>query len=78
NDQTLQNAPATIRNHLTAAKNVMDKANAFTDFLMHPGIDFSGMKGLPEFPARPDLSKLNDEGYKNIARNINQTVNNVL
>lgn len=45
---------------------------------MHPGIDFSGMKGLPEFPARPDLSKLNDEGYKNIARNINQTVNNVL
>lgn len=78
NDQTLQNAPGTIRNHLTAAKNVMDKANAFTDFLMHPGIDFSGMKGLPEFPARPDLSKLNDEGYKNIARNINQTVNNVL
>ncbi len=36
------------------------------------------MKGLPEFPARPDLSKMNDEGYKNIARNINQTVNNVL
>ncbi|KOS30700.1 phage infection protein [Bacillus anthracis] len=78
NDQTLQNAPGTIRNHLTAVQNVMDKANAFTDFLMHPGIDFSGMKGLPEFPARPDLSKLNDEGYKNIARNINQTVNNVL
>ena len=24
----------------------------------------SGMKGLPEFPARPDLSKMNDEGYK--------------
>ncbi|MED3084732.1 YhgE/Pip domain-containing protein [Bacillus toyonensis] len=78
NDQTLQNAPGTIRNHLTTAKDVMDKANTFTNFLMNPGIDLSGMKGLPEFPARPDLSKLNDEGYKNIARNINQTVNNVL
>ena len=31
---------------------------------MNPGIDLSGMKGLPEFPARPDLSKMNDEGYK--------------
>ncbi|EOO12249.1 YhgE/Pip domain-containing protein [Bacillus cereus] len=78
NDQTLQNAPGTIRNHLTTAKDVMGKANTFTNFLMNPGIDLSGMKGLPEFPARPDLSKLNDEGYKNIARNINQTVNNVL
>ncbi|MFK4426547.1 MULTISPECIES: YhgE/Pip domain-containing protein [Bacillus] len=78
NDQTLQNAPGTIRNHLTTAKDVMDKANAVTNFLMNPGVDLSGMKGLPEFPARPDLSKLNDEGYKNIARNLNQTVNNVL
>ncbi|WP_242236000.1 YhgE/Pip domain-containing protein [Bacillus cereus group sp. BfR-BA-01316] len=78
NDETLQNAPGTIRNHLTTAKDVMDKANTFTNFLMNPGIDLSGMKGLPEFPARPDLSKLNDEGYKNIARNINQTANNVL
>ncbi|TXR98215.1 phage infection protein [Bacillus sp. SH7-1] len=78
NDHTLQNAPGTMRNNLTVAKDVMDKANAFTNFLMNPGIDLSGMKGLPEFPARPDLSKMNDEGYKNIARNINQTVNNVL
>ncbi|MGH1286686.1 YhgE/Pip family protein [Bacillus toyonensis] len=78
NDQTLQNAPGTMRNNLTVAKDVMDKANAVTNFLMNPGIDLSGMKGLPEFPARPDLSKLNDEGYKNIARNLNQTVNNVL
>ena len=29
-------------------------------------------------PARPDLSKLNNDGYKSIAQNINQTVNNVL
>ncbi|PEQ91181.1 YhgE/Pip domain-containing protein [Bacillus cereus] len=78
NDETLKNAPGTMRNNLTVAKDVMDKANAFTNFLMNPGIDLSGMKGLPEFPARPDLSKMNDEGYKNIARNINQTVNNVL
>ncbi|MCC0760784.1 YhgE/Pip domain-containing protein [Bacillus sp. BRTN] len=78
NDETLKNAPGSMRNNLTVAKDVMDKANAFTNFLMNPGIDLSGMKGLPEFPARPDLSKMNDEGYKNIARNINQTVNNVL
>ncbi|WP_242253258.1 YhgE/Pip domain-containing protein [Bacillus cereus group sp. BfR-BA-01379] len=78
NDETLKNAPGTMRNNLTVAKDVMDKANTFTNFLMNPGIDLSGMKGLPEFPARPDLSKMNDEGYKNIARNINQTVNNVL
>ncbi|WP_242292677.1 YhgE/Pip domain-containing protein [Bacillus cereus group sp. BfR-BA-01441] len=78
NDEALKNAPGTMRNNLTVAKDVMDKANAFTNFLMNPGIDLSGMKGLPEFPARPDLSKMNDEGYKNIARNINQTVNNVL
>ncbi|MBU4641310.1 phage infection protein [Bacillus toyonensis] len=83
NDQTLQNAPGTMRNNLTVAKDVMDKSNAFTNFLLNPGVDlnipdFSGVKELPEFPARPDLSKLNDEGYKNIARNINQTVNNVL
>lgn len=78
NDETLKNAPGTMRNNLTVAKDVMDKVNAFTNFLMNPGIDLSGMKGLPEFPARPDLSKMNDEGYKNIARNINQTVNNVL
>ncbi len=50
---------------------------------MNPGVelnipDLSGMNGLPEFPARPDLSKLNSDGYKSIAQNINQTVNNVL
>ncbi|GAB6436590.1 YhgE/Pip domain-containing protein [Bacillus luti] len=82
-DQTLKNAPGTIRNDLVAAKGVMDSAAAFTDFLMNPGVDlnipdFSGMNGLPEFPARPDLSKLNSDGYKSIAQNINQTVNNVL
>ncbi|PGU09539.1 phage infection protein [Bacillus cereus] len=82
-DQTLKNAPGTIRNDLVAAKGVMDSAAVFTNFLMNPGVDlnipdFSGMNGLPEFPARPDLSKLNNDGYKSIAQNINQTVNNVL
>ncbi|MEH7279580.1 YhgE/Pip domain-containing protein [Bacillus toyonensis] len=82
-DQTLKNAPGTIRNDLVAAKGVMDSAAAFTDFLMNPGVDLnipdlSGMNGLPEFPAKPDLSKLNSDGYKNIAQSINQTVNNVL
>ncbi|MBE7120258.1 YhgE/Pip domain-containing protein [Bacillus cereus] len=82
-DQTLKNAPGTIRNDLVVAQGVMDSAAAFTDFLMNPGVDLaipdlSGMNGLPEFPARPDLSKLNSDGYKNIAQNINQTVNNVL
>ncbi|MGN4426740.1 YhgE/Pip family protein [Bacillus cereus group sp. MYBK30-1] len=81
-DQTLKNAPGTIRNDLVAAKGVMDSAAAFTDFLMNPGVDLnipdlSGMNGLPEFPARPDLPKLNDQGYRNIAQNINKTVNNV-
>ncbi len=79
-DQTLKNAPGTIRNDLVAAKGVMDSAAAFTDFLMNPGVDLNipELNGLPEFPARPDLSKLNSDGYKSIAQNINQTVNNVL
>ncbi|MDF9448875.1 phage infection protein [Bacillus toyonensis] len=82
-DQTLKNAPGKIRNDLVVAQGVMDSAAAFTDFLMNPGVDLnipdlSGMNGLPEFPAKPDLSKLNSDGYKNIAQSINQTVNNVL
>ncbi|OHX33655.1 phage infection protein [Bacillus mycoides] len=76
----MKNAPGTIRNDLVAAKGVMDSAAAFTDFLMNPGVDLNipDLNGLPEFPARPDLSKLNSDGYKSIAQNINQTVNNVL
>ena len=49
---------------------------------MNPGVDlnipdFSGMNGLPEF-LQDRISKLNNDGYKSIAQNINQTVNNVL
>ncbi|PGY05699.1 phage infection protein [Bacillus cereus] len=86
NDQRLKDAPGAIRRDLTVVKDGMDKATAFTNFLMNPGVDlnlpdFSQLPKLPEFPAMPqlpDLPKLNTEGYKNIARNINQTVNNVL
>lgn len=86
NDQRLKDAPGAIRNDLTVVKDGMDKATAFTNFLMNPGVDLnlpdlSQLPKLPEFPAMPqlpDLPKLNTEGYKNIARNINQTVNNVL
>ncbi|EEM07195.1 YhgE/Pip domain-containing protein [Bacillus pseudomycoides] len=86
NDQRLKDAPGAIRNDLTVVKDGMDKATAFTNFLMNPGVDLnlpdlSQLPKLPEFPAMPqlpDLPKLNTDGYKNIARNINQTVNNVL
>ncbi|PDZ13728.1 phage infection protein [Bacillus pseudomycoides] len=74
NDQTLKDAPGVIRNDLTVVKDAMDKANAFTNFLMHPGVDLN----LPEFPSLSQIPQLNDEGYKNIAKNINQTVNNAL
>ncbi|PEK39823.1 phage infection protein [Bacillus pseudomycoides] len=83
NDETLKNAPGTIKRDLTVMKTGMDGAVKITDLLMNPGVnlnvpDFSQMPKLPEFPAMPQLPELNTEGYKNIARNINQTVNNVL
>ncbi|MBY0599991.1 YhgE/Pip domain-containing protein [Bacillus bingmayongensis] len=89
NDETLKNAPGTIKRDLTVMKKGMDSAATITDFLMGPGVnlnvpDFSQLPTLPEFPAMPqlpqlpELPKLNTEGYKDIARNINQTVNNVL
>ncbi|WP_144569337.1 YhgE/Pip domain-containing protein [Bacillus pseudomycoides] len=74
NDQTLKDAPGVMRNNLTVLKDGMDKTTAFTDFLMHPGVDLN----LPEFPSLSGLPQFNDEGYKNIAKSINQTVNNVL
>ncbi|PFA17463.1 phage infection protein [Bacillus cereus] len=85
NDQRLKDAPGAIRRDLTVAQNAMDKATAFTDFLMNPGVtlDIPEIKKLPDFPALPqitvpDIPKLNTDGYKNIASTINQTVNNVL
>ncbi|MBC6972622.1 YhgE/Pip domain-containing protein [Bacillus sp. Xin] len=83
NDETLKNAPGTIKRDLTVMKKGMDGAAAITDFLMGPGVnlqvpDFSKVPTLPEFPSLSNLPQLNDEGYRNIAQNINQTVNNVL
>ncbi|KEK24377.1 YhgE/Pip domain-containing protein [Bacillus gaemokensis] len=88
NDETLNNAPGTIKRDLTVLKKGMDGAATITDFLMGPGVDLnlpdiSQLPTLPEFPAMPqiqlpELPKVNTEGYKDIARNINQTVNNVL
>lgn len=79
NDQRLKDAPGAIRRDLTVVKDGMDKATAFTNFLMNPGVDLnlpdiSQLPTLPEFPALPQV---NDAGYKNMANNINNTVNNV-
>ena len=73
NDQRLNDAPGVIRNDLTMAKNAMDTATAFTNFLMNPGVDLNLY-----IPDIPDLPQVNGEGYKNIAKNIDQTVSNVL
>ncbi|MBO1581204.1 YhgE/Pip domain-containing protein [Bacillus sp. XF8] len=85
NDETLKNAPGTIKRDLTVLQKGMDGAAAITDFLMGPGINLdvpnlSQLPKLPEFPAMPQLQipELNTEGYKNIASTINQTVNSVL
>ncbi|EOW9529357.1 YhgE/Pip family protein [Bacillus cytotoxicus] len=77
NDETLQNAPGAIKRDLTALKSGMDGAAAITDFLMGPGANLN-IPDISQLPTLPDLPKMNDEGYKNIARNINQTVNSVL
>ena len=69
NGQTLEDAPGVMKNNLTVLKKGMDGAAAATDFLMHPGVDFN--------LDIPDLPQVNVEGYKNIAKNINQTVNSV-
>lgn len=72
NGQTLENAPSVMKNNLTVLKKGMDGAATATDFLMHPGFDLN--IALPDIP---DLPQVNTEGYKNIAKGINQTVNNV-
>ena len=41
---------------------------------MLPNITIPQVPQIPEIPALPQV---NGEGYKNIAKNINQTVNNV-
>ncbi|MEK4735176.1 MULTISPECIES: YhgE/Pip domain-containing protein [Bacillus] len=93
NDETLKRAPGTIKNNLTVMKQGMDGAAKITDYLKNPAFDFnmnlpdaSQLPNLPELsnnftipqiPEIPALPQINGEGYKNIATNIDQTVNNV-
>lgn len=89
NDETLQRAPGTIKNNLIVMQKGLDSAAAITDFLKNPSIDFNLALPdpskfpelpnitIPQIPTLPELPQVNGEGYKNIAKNIDQTVNNV-
>lgn len=89
NDETLNRAPGTIKNNLIAMQTGLNGAAAITDFLKNPSVDFNlalpdpsklpelPNVTIPQIPALPELPQVNGEGYKNIAKNINQTVNNV-
>lgn len=89
NDETLNRAPGTIKNNLMVMQKGLDGAAAITDFLKNPSLDFNLALPdpskfpdlpnitIPQIPTLPELPQVNGEGYKNIAKNINQTVNNV-
>ncbi|MEK4692563.1 YhgE/Pip domain-containing protein [Bacillus sp. FSL M8-0063] len=89
NDETLQRAPGTIKNNLIVMQKGLDGAAAITDFLKNPSLDFNlalpdpskfpelPNVTIPQIPTLPELPQVNGEGYKNIAKNIDQTVNNV-
>lgn len=86
NDETLNRAPGTIKNNLIAMQTGLNGAAAITDFLKNPSVDFnlalpdpSKFPVLPNItiPQIPELPQVNGQLYKDIAKNINQTVNNV-
>ncbi len=89
NDETLNRAPGTIKNNLTVMKQGLDAAAEITDYLKNPAFDFNLTLPdpaklpelpnitIPQIPEIPALPQVNGEGYKNIAKNIDQTVNNV-
>ncbi|PGR84993.1 YhgE/Pip domain-containing protein [Bacillus cereus] len=89
NDETLQRAPGTIKNNLMVMQKGLDGAAAITDFLKNPSLDFNLALPdpakfpvlpnitIPQIPEIPALPQVNGEGYKNIAKNIDQTVNTV-
>ncbi|MCU5095645.1 YhgE/Pip domain-containing protein [Bacillus wiedmannii] len=86
NDETLNRAPGTIKNNLIAMQTGLNSAAAITDFLKNPSFDFnmalpdpSKFPVLPNItiPQIPELPQVNDQLYKDIAKNIDQTVNNV-
>ncbi|MHA4163797.1 YhgE/Pip family protein [Bacillus cereus] len=86
NDETLDRAPGTIKNNLIAMQTGLNGAAAITDFLKNPSVDFnlalpdpSKFPELPNItiPQIPELPQVNGQLYKDIAKNIDQTVNNV-
>ncbi|WP_226641086.1 YhgE/Pip domain-containing protein [Bacillus tropicus] len=86
NDETLNRAPGTIKNNLIAMQTGLNGAAAITDFLKNPSVDFnlalpdpSKLPVLPNItiPQIPELPQVNGQLYKDIAKNIDQTVNNV-
>ncbi|AIY75085.1 TPA: YhgE/Pip family protein [Bacillus tropicus] len=86
NDETLNRAPGTIKNNLMAMQTGLNSAAAITDFLKNPSVDFnmalpdpSKFPVLPNItiPQIPELPQVNGQLYKDIAKNIDQTVNNV-
>ncbi|EJR26582.1 YhgE/Pip domain-containing protein [Bacillus cereus] len=89
NDETLQRAPGTIKNNLTVMQQGLDAAAKITDYLKNPAFDFNLTLPdpaklpvlpnitIPQIPEIPALPQVNGEGYKNIAKNIDQTVNTV-
>lgn len=86
NDETLQRAPGTIKNNLIVTKQGLDAAAKITDYLKNPSFDFnlalpdpSKFPVLPNItiPQIPELPQVNGQLYKDIAKNIDQTVNNV-
>ncbi|PGM61426.1 phage infection protein [Bacillus cereus] len=86
NDETLNRAPGTIKNNLIVMQTGLNGAAAITDFLKNPSVDFnlalpdpSKFPVLPNItiPQIPELPQVNGQLYKDIAKNIDQTVNNV-
>ncbi|TXR68215.1 YhgE/Pip domain-containing protein [Bacillus sp. AR18-7] len=86
NDETLKRAPGTIKNNLIVMQQGLDGAAAITDFLKNPSFDSnlilpdpSKFPVLPNItiPQIPEIPQVNGQLYKDIAKNIDQTVNNV-
>ncbi|MGE6366877.1 YhgE/Pip family protein [Bacillus paramycoides] len=89
NDETLKRAPGTIKNNLIVMQQGLDGAAKITDYLKNPAFDFNltlpdpsqfpelPAINIPQIPEIPALPQVNGEGYKNIAKNIDQTVKNV-
>ncbi|PGA95757.1 YhgE/Pip domain-containing protein [Bacillus toyonensis] len=86
NDETLNRAPGTIKNNLIVMQQGLDGAAAITDFLKNPSFDSNLTLSDPsKFPVLPNITipqipalpQVNGQLYKDIAKNIDQTVNNV-